>query len=83
MGSEYKNVDEFARKAKAALLKIRAVYPALKLEFTDGGFFLKPSGTSISPAVKKSLKAEFVLFKAIGPGRLPITNGVLTEYRNR
>ncbi len=54
MGSEYSDTDNFVRKAKAALRKIRAVYPALKLDYAKGGFFLHPSLTAIAPAPKRA-----------------------------
>jgi hypothetical protein len=54
MGTEYKSEKEFARKAKAALRKIHAFYPALKLDFAKGGFFLHPSLTAIAPAPKRT-----------------------------
>jgi len=47
VGSEYGNVKDFKRKAKAALRKILAVYPGLKLEWRSGGFTLHPSPTSV------------------------------------
>jgi Plasmid encoded RepA protein len=47
MGAEYKSVDEFARKAKAAFRKIRGVYPGLKLDYAKGGLMLCPSLTAI------------------------------------
>ena len=37
MGGEYADVDNFRKKAKAALRKIRAVYPGLKLGKRQGG----------------------------------------------
>jgi hypothetical protein len=43
IGTDYREVDEFARKAKLAFRKIRIVYPALKLQMSKGGFFLLPS----------------------------------------
>lgn len=58
MGSEYKSEKEFARKAKGALRKIRAVYPALKLDFAKGGLVLHPSLTAIVPAPKRAALAE-------------------------
>lgn len=54
MGSEYKSEKEFARKAKAALRKIRGFYPSLKLDFMKGGFLLHPSLTAIAPAPKRA-----------------------------
>ncbi len=53
LGAEYKNTDEFARKAKAAFRKIQAVYPALKLNYTKGGLVLHPSRTAVAPAPKR------------------------------
>lgn len=53
MGAEYKSEKEFARKAKAALRKIRAVYPTLNLDFAKGGLLLQPSLTAIAPAAKR------------------------------
>jgi hypothetical protein len=53
MGAEYNSEKEFARKAKAALLKIKAVYPALKLDFAKGGIVLHPSLTAIAPTPKR------------------------------
>lgn len=52
MGAEYKSEKEFARYAKVALRSIRTVYPALKLDFAKGGFFLHPSLTAIVPTPK-------------------------------
>ncbi len=49
MGAEYKSVDEFARKAKAAFRKIRAVYPGLRLDYAKGGLVLRPSPTAVKP----------------------------------
>jgi hypothetical protein len=46
MGAEYKSVDEFARKAKAAFGKIRGVYPGLKLDHAKGVLILRPSPTA-------------------------------------
>jgi hypothetical protein len=52
MGSEYNDIDNFVRKAKAALGKIRACYAALKLDYGKGGMLLHPSLTAIAPAAK-------------------------------
>ena len=54
MGSEYERTDNFVYYAKAALRKIRAVYPALKLNYAKGGFLLHPSLTAIAPASKRA-----------------------------
>lgn len=53
VGAEYGSEKEFARKAKAALRKIQAVYPGLKLNYLKGGLMLHPSPTSIAAAPKK------------------------------
>jgi hypothetical protein len=57
MGSEYDRADNFVGKAKAALRKIRAVYPALKPTHTKGGFLLYPSLTAIAPTPKSRLSS--------------------------
>lgn len=54
MGTEYERSDNFVRKAKAALRKIRTVYPALNLSYGKGGFLLHPSRTAIAPAPKRA-----------------------------
>lgn len=43
MGAGYKNPDDFRRYAKAALGKIRVVYPGLKLGKRQGGIEVLPS----------------------------------------
>jgi hypothetical protein len=60
MGAEYTDVKNFARKARPALRKISALYPALNLAMTDetraalkGGFWLHPSAPSVPPAPKQ------------------------------
>jgi hypothetical protein len=42
LGGEYKNPDDFRRKAKAALRKIKIVYPGLKLGDRQGGIEVLP-----------------------------------------
>jgi hypothetical protein len=54
IGGEYERPDNFVQKAKASLRKIRACYPALKLDFTKGGMLLHPSLTAIAPAPKRN-----------------------------
>lgn len=50
MGGEYANPGDFRRKAKAALAKIRAVYPGLKLGKRQGGIeVLAASQSAIQP----------------------------------
>lgn len=52
-GAEYNNVDEFARKAWGALIKVQAVYPGLKVERVRGGLKVLPSTPSISANNKR------------------------------
>jgi Plasmid encoded RepA protein len=47
IGTDYREVDEFARNAKLAFRKIRIVYPALKLQMGKGGFYLLPSPSAV------------------------------------
>lgn len=42
MGGEYADVDNFRKKVKAALSKIRSVYPGLKLSKRVGGLEVVP-----------------------------------------
>jgi hypothetical protein len=50
MGGEYANPGDFRRKAKAALRKIQAVYPGLKLGKRQGGIeILAASQSAIQP----------------------------------
>jgi hypothetical protein len=53
-GAEYKNVDEFARKAWNALRKIQAVYPELNVERLRGCIKVLPSKPSIT--IKQKIK---------------------------
>lgn len=46
MGGEYANVGDYRRKAKAALRKIQAVYPGLKLGKRQGGIEVLASSQS-------------------------------------
>jgi hypothetical protein len=41
-GGEYDRADNFVQKAKAALRKIRAVYPALKLNYVKAAWCCSP-----------------------------------------
>lgn len=52
-GAEYKKVDEFARKAWGALLKVKSVYPELNVERIRGGITVFPSKPSITIKPKK------------------------------
>jgi hypothetical protein len=50
LGAEYKNPDDFRRKAKAMLAKIKTVYPGLKLGDRQGGIqVLAESWPAIRP----------------------------------
>jgi hypothetical protein len=54
MGGEYSNPNDFRRKAKAAITKIRAVYPGLKLGKRQGGIeVLTGSQSAIQPRPEK------------------------------
>ena len=55
-GSEYKKVDEFARKAWNALRTVQAVYPELNIERIRGGIVVLPSKPSITIKSKRSKK---------------------------
>jgi hypothetical protein len=60
MGADYTNVDEFARKAKAALQKVETVWrrPGLDIKYLrgTGGFMLGPSPLPISE--RKQIAAQ-------------------------
>lgn len=56
-GSEYKKLDEFARKAWNALSKVQSVYPALNVERVRGGVVVLPSTPSITIKQKRIKKA--------------------------
>jgi hypothetical protein len=47
LGGDYADPKDFKKKAKLALRKISAVYPALRLQDMDGGFILLPSRPAI------------------------------------
>jgi Plasmid encoded RepA protein len=47
VGSQYKDVKEFKRKAKEALQKICSVWPSLNLKQVRGGIVLMPSSPSV------------------------------------
>jgi len=42
MGGDYADVDNFRKKVKAALIKIRGVYSGLKLSKREGGIEVAP-----------------------------------------
>lgn len=51
-GTDYKNVDEFARKSKEAIRRIKLVYPNLKLETPRGRLILQPSQPHVERKVR-------------------------------
>lgn len=59
-GSDYSNHLDFKRKAKAALRKIEAVYPGLKLRDATGGVIVLPTSRSaVAPkSVRRILQAK-------------------------
>jgi hypothetical protein len=59
-GSDYSNHLDFKRKAKAALRKIEAVYPGLKLRDATGGVVVLPTSRSaVAPKnVRRILQAK-------------------------
>ena len=58
LGSEYRSTDEFARRCKQHLRKIKLVYPDLRFEFPRGRLLVLPSPTHVAPkrAVDKSVE---------------------------
>ena len=49
LGADYADLDNFRKKAKAAIKKVKAVSPGLHFEFTDGGLILHPGKSAIAP----------------------------------
>jgi hypothetical protein len=49
LGTDYANVADFRRKAKAALRKIRVVYPGLRLGAKQGGVEILPGASAVPP----------------------------------
>jgi hypothetical protein len=56
-GAEYRDVNNFAKKAWGALLKIQEVYPALDVERIRGGLKVLPSKPAITVKPKKKKRA--------------------------
>jgi hypothetical protein len=52
MGAEYREIRNFQTKAKAALRKVKAVYPALGLEFEPGGVRVLPCNPAVTIKAK-------------------------------
>lgn len=48
-GADYKDIDNFKKKLKAALRKVRSLYRDLRVEDVPGGLRLTPSRSLISP----------------------------------
>ncbi len=49
LGSDYRDLDNFRKKVKATLRRVRTVAPHLKTEFADGGLILYPGKPVIAP----------------------------------
>jgi hypothetical protein len=47
MGADYADLKDFRKKALAALRKVQAVYPALRIGDAESGFVLRPSTPAI------------------------------------
>jgi hypothetical protein len=58
IGAEYANTKDFAQKAKRAFLKIRALYPGLKVQWKTGGFMLHPSPASVAALPGPAARAK-------------------------
>jgi hypothetical protein len=52
IGGDYGRQDHFVTAAKAALRKVQAVYPALRLGDADEGFIVKPSVPAVRPKAR-------------------------------
>jgi hypothetical protein len=48
LGADYKDVQNFRRKAVEAIRKIETVYPGLRIETVEGGLVIKPGRTAIA-----------------------------------
>ena len=59
LGCDYSNPDDFRRKAKAALRKIKIVYPGLKIGNAQGGLEVLPGASAVRP--KKARKTAEIL----------------------
>ena len=55
LGCDYSNADDFRRKAKAALRKIKVIYPGLKIGDAQGGIEVLPGASAVRP--KKAYRA--------------------------
>ena len=53
LGADYTDLDNFRKKAKAAIKKVKALSPGIRVEFIDGGLRLYPGRPAI--AAKRSL----------------------------
>jgi hypothetical protein len=54
-GADYNDIQNFRRKAEAALKKIQAVYPGLKLSDATGGIIVEPTSRPAIPLKPKAL----------------------------
>ena len=66
MGGGYEDVDNFRRKATAALLKVRAVLPGVKVEKIKGGVCIYPGQPSIARTTKPNPR-----IRNTAPPRIP------------
>lgn len=55
LGVDYGNHREFGRKCRESFRKVRAVYPALVVEYLDGGFRIESGDSAVAVAHKKSV----------------------------
>ena len=53
MGGDYTDLGNFVTAAKAALRRVEAVYPALRIGDAKGGIVLKPSASAVPRRVRK------------------------------
>jgi hypothetical protein len=49
LGADYADLDNFRKKAKAAIKKVKLVSPSIQVDYVDGGLVLKPGKTAIAP----------------------------------
>ena len=84
MGGEYADIRVFRFKAKAALKKIRLVYPALNVSSEGGGLTVHPSATAITlprPAEIEKVKPQVAEEEApVDPIPAPVSR--LTDRRS-
>jgi hypothetical protein len=47
LGGDHARLDNFVTAAKAALRRVQAVYPALRIADAKGGFMVEPSPSAV------------------------------------